>query len=544
LRRLEATAVKPMMAGGGAALHPAAQAGFSAGFNFDFTGLRIHSGPDVDRAAARLGVPAYAWGSNIAVTPGAAADPRIVAHELAHVVQQNTGQTTDLAATNSPVERRRLEQQAEAAARDVLAGASLPASTRTGQSAVLQGFDPPYHEQSIIGGAAGSFTPEETGKIYEANWRRDFSQASPALADIALIWKQLKDADVPGRPALQLKLAATILAVVVKPDLLAGETYGGYQSFEHMDNPGGAAAGEADARWAGARDAIAGYIQDSRGYIKYNLAQAVRLSRAGWNPPDNDGGKRVGDAWSKGKPPNSYDPGTVSPPQELDSPKPVRDPKESSAVVAQDVTAIAKTQPNATSTPTKGFGADPDIADKLGRASHALEDFFAHSNFIELAQRQAGGEAIGAKDLRTGTFGAGDKAHALADKINAIVATINAHRDLIPANILPDSLLEKFTNLGKTAEAIASITTGPPTGSPNATSHTALNKDEPSRPNFALALQLSTQADHLVFESIHRAMQATLPDASAQIVYDTYAIVDALINVPSDAHPLKSIYHP
>jgi Zn-dependent peptidase ImmA (M78 family) len=50
----------------------------------------------------------------------AASNPHIVAHELAHVVQQHTGQTAGLAGAGGKAERRRLEQQAESAARDVL----------------------------------------------------------------------------------------------------------------------------------------------------------------------------------------------------------------------------------------------------------------------------------------------------------------------------------------------------------------------------------------------------------------------------------------
>lgn len=534
--------LNPILASCGQALPSTTRAALGARFNFDFSSLRIHTGQQVERNAAVLGVPAYTWGSNIALTSNAATHEHILMHELVHVVQQQTGQTAGLATSNSTAERARLEQQAEVFSRRVLAGSQLPSMARPTQpTPVLQGFDPNYHEESVIAGAAGSFTPEEIGKIYEANWRRDFSQASPALADIALIWKQLNDAPASpaGFPMLQAKLAGAILAVVLHPWRAGGETYGGYQSFEHMDNPGD---DEANARWAGSAEGIAGYIADSRAYIKQKLAQAVRLARAGWNPPDDVYAKRVTDAWSNGKPLVSYDSNAIAPPPEIDKPKSVKDPSESSAVVAADVAAIAYKDPQATLTPTRGFGTDPAIADDLGRASHALEDFFAHSNFVELARPSAPGTAITATDLRTGTFGLGDKAGALADKINTIVTSIKAHRQLIPSVILPDSVLAKFANVARTADILASVTTGPPTGSIKATSHFALNKDEPTRPNFDLALRLSTEADRRVFESIHRAMEASLPDVSSQIVYDTYALIDALINIPSDTHPLKSFY--
>jgi hypothetical protein len=248
----------------------------------------------------------------------------------------------------------------------------------------------------------------------------------------------------------------------------------------------------------------------------------------------------MSDAWAKGTPPAGYDlmdpyAGRARPPQGLGEPKKVPNPTESSSVIASDVTAIARKNPAAAGAATTGFAADPQVADNLGRASHALEDFSAHSNFVELTQKQAAGNQIGPKDLMTGTFGGGDKAHSLADKIYAIVAEIKAHRDLMPTFVLPDAALAEFSKVADTLDAAANLSTGPG-------SHTALNKDEPGRPNFAKAHELATAADRLVFESIHRAMQASLPETSSQIVYDTYALVDSLVNVPSDSHPLKALY--
>ena len=48
-----------------------------------------------------------------------------------------------------------------------------------------------------------------------------------------------------------------------------------------------------------------------------------------------------------------------------------------------------------------------------------------------------------------------------------------------------------------------------------------------------------------VFESIHRALQASLPETSSQIVYDTYDLVDSIVSIPSATHPLMPVYsHP
>ena len=528
----------------GQTLDPETRAFFESHFAYDFRDVRIHTDTRAAQSARAVNALAYTVGSHVAFAPGrfsprTPGGQQLLAHELTHVVQQRSNSASEASHISSPGEPA--EREAALAERAIHFGEAPPSVTSSAPA--LQAFDPDYHETATMDGLAGTFTPQEIGKIYEANWRRDYSQASPAFADIALTWKRLKDATTPQEEVkLQLELAGEIAGIAKNPGSLSGETYGGYQTWEHMDNPGGAAATEADARWAGTGpgDGITGYIRDSRAYIKQDLAQAVGIARQKTNPPDDDFGRRMADAWAGGTPPPNYDitdayAGRTRPPQGLGVPKSVPDPTQSSSVVASDVAAIAARNPSATNTATTGFASDPQVADDLGRAAHALEDFFAHSNFVELTQQIGAGKTISSKDLRTGTFGGGDKAHSLADKIRGIVSEILAHRDLAPSLVLPDILLNKFLDAAANLENAATLTTGP-------TSHTALNKDEPSRPNFAKAHQLAVAADHLVFESIHRAIQASMPETSSQVVYDTYALVDSLVNIPSNSHPLKTLF--
>jgi hypothetical protein len=89
--------------------------------------------------------------------------------------------------------------------------------------------------------------------------------------------------------------------------------------------------------------------------------------------------------------------------------------------------------------PTGHWG--PDVADAMGRAGHALEDFFAHSNFVELAIGQpaptllynpATGKVEPVQDqLGTGAFGDNDKLHSLAHKIRAIADEIESEMPLV-----------------------------------------------------------------------------------------------------------------
>jgi LysM repeat protein len=116
----DATAVKTMaeagLSGGGGELpHRAA---LEAGFGTDLSSIRAHTGDRAASASRAIGAEAYTYGTDIAFT---AADPsrELVAHEVAHAIQQRSG-----AAPASGVGRAGDEFEAEAdqAARVVAGG--------------------------------------------------------------------------------------------------------------------------------------------------------------------------------------------------------------------------------------------------------------------------------------------------------------------------------------------------------------------------------------------------------------------------------------
>lgn len=53
-------------------------------FGYDFSKVRIHE----DASVKELSAKAYVSGHDIVFAPGASSDPALLAHELAHVVQQ------------------------------------------------------------------------------------------------------------------------------------------------------------------------------------------------------------------------------------------------------------------------------------------------------------------------------------------------------------------------------------------------------------------------------------------------------------------------
>ncbi len=246
----------------------------------------------------------------------------MLAHELAHVVQQSTGATADLTA---PGRADALEQSAEHTA-DASRAHTVPAPASSLRPlaapvyAAAQAYDPRYHRRSLVHGLSDSgFTDEDVGKIYAANWERDMSQAHPVLGLIAARWKEIKVAAKRGETPLQPRIDAFNGAVdyALKPSTVAeiynSESYGGYRFYEHMDNPGAdpmldptKAKDEKDKlrREAARKDLYADaggiprYMADGRDYIKAQLVRAAEAQSGTTLGEDTAAGK-VRDAWAE-----------------------------------------------------------------------------------------------------------------------------------------------------------------------------------------------------------------------------------------------------
>lgn len=77
---------------GGRPLDSSTRAFMEPRFGVDFGSVRLHTGSEAQRAAARLGARAFTYGRSIWLGRGASeSDRRLMAHELTHVVQQGGG---------------------------------------------------------------------------------------------------------------------------------------------------------------------------------------------------------------------------------------------------------------------------------------------------------------------------------------------------------------------------------------------------------------------------------------------------------------------
>jgi len=82
--------------GGGSPLDSATRSTMESAFGTSFEGVRVHTDAQASKSAESVGANAYTVGSDVVFReghfdPGSASGQRTIAHELAHVVQQQQG---------------------------------------------------------------------------------------------------------------------------------------------------------------------------------------------------------------------------------------------------------------------------------------------------------------------------------------------------------------------------------------------------------------------------------------------------------------------
>jgi hypothetical protein len=111
-------------------------------FGFDFSQVRVHADADAARSAASIGARAYAVGPHIVFgggehAPNSRAGATLMAHELAHVVQQRGRMSADLDSLEIGASRGSAESSAHLAAQQVIAGrAASGLASHTGAASI------------------------------------------------------------------------------------------------------------------------------------------------------------------------------------------------------------------------------------------------------------------------------------------------------------------------------------------------------------------------------------------------------------------------
>jgi hypothetical protein len=163
-RRHAASVASRAFAGGGASLPATERAIFGTRFGWDFAGVRLHAGPDGAAACDRIDARAFTAGRDIAFgrdayAPGTHEGRRLLAHELAHVVQQSRG-----GGVPPPAGDAALEGDADRAAAAALAGGAANVAGASGVGIAREPNDAPKKPQPDPD-AAFHYVPAPQGSV-------------------------------------------------------------------------------------------------------------------------------------------------------------------------------------------------------------------------------------------------------------------------------------------------------------------------------------------------------------------------------------------
>lgn len=338
----------------GAALDGATRRAMELGFGADFSAVRVHTDARAAESASAVNSLAYTAGSDIVFgagryEPGSRHGLHLLAHELAHVLQQDAtvGANGELLLGNVDAPE---ETEAELAADAVVEGRPARPARGSGPPILARFSDTGHHVVEEAGLAGAGFSEAQIKAVERGNVQRDYSQVG-----------------VVGNALL----------------LCDPKAYGGYRPEEHFDN----------------------YLWDA-------VTQ-------GWRTRGGSALREEG--VDIGRTPIDY--------------------------ITAELDSLA------------GLGPTQSGLLHLGNAFHTVEDFFAHSNFVELMQ--------------------GDTSHG---------ATLMTGNPTGPSQSVP-RILEAITPPGiqehYRAQSEAAIRSAAPG------THTVMAHDEPTTANYVAARRLA-----------------------------------------------------
>lgn len=329
--------------------------------------VRVHTGPAAAELAAEKGLAAFAVGRDVFFAAGRYQpdDPDgrfILLHELAHAVQQGDagGQEPDLSGAGAGA-----EAQADQAASAALTGessavtaapvsmAGFSATARTDEHGNRVDTDICHENQTMEAADAAGLSEEEASHVYSGNWQQDMNQVLlPALDG------HLEALITALGPAIYEAINICHFAHFGF-GLDGSEEFGSYDPVDHIDNPGGQYGDDVfDQSSPASADANenAGSADDPFIELDDRYADAY----------DHMKENRVGEVY------NADDPEAY----QVD---------ESGIPVYMTASALAMHDALDSAARMGGDVAEDDGLQLAGAALHVMQDFYAHSNFCEIA---------------------------------------------------------------------------------------------------------------------------------------------------------------
>lgn len=325
-------------------------------YGMTFGDVTIRKDSEADKMASQKGFAAFTDGHDIYLSTSASGEElsHILLHELAHVA---AGRGQSPSAKGSASEEQDADEAAVAAARGEKARIKKA-------SKGVRGFTPPGHERSTeTAFVENGHTEEEAKEAYKANWERDWSALIvPTFEPIQPILLLFMDLDCWSKFGEGVDI----------------ENLGAYDPVAHLDNPSGMDAGTA---WDPSTSPTA------------NNHQLADTGNTGWSLTDPR------------YPGFSGTPGIANQKEQSDA-----------FMVNEDglvnyMTASQQMMIEKTKEAGRQRSENPDISNWRNAyedADHLGQDFFAHSNFCEIATNiliQDGKVAGASEPIDTGVHG-------------------------------------------------------------------------------------------------------------------------------------------
>ena len=379
----------------------------------DLSKVRVHTGSAAAQQGKALNAKAFTVGANIHLGAGVGlGDEEVLAHELVHVVQQQGGGGGGGggAATKVGARNDSAEVEADAVAKAVVAGGPAPAISTGHDPSTVRRFGAGFGEDghgSVEKDAAGkSGNSQGLKEMYSGNFMRDMNQLNvpTVINNLKGLPKDVanpKGDSIGGKGAVEITtalikaMAILELGPEIAKKLINKGAIGAYRPEEHIDNPMG----------TGAADTIVTNTDPNRTDKDGKKGKKIEVGE----PRSGDGtvatkkvDKTAVDAADKVKAAlgmadqvEVVDPKGTG--QDADRDRDLKgsafdgNQVENAKLYEVSPGGLANHIYNSTES-VKGrwlkaakLGATAIGRSEFGAGSHAVEDYFSHSNFVEVA---------------------------------------------------------------------------------------------------------------------------------------------------------------
>jgi len=406
--RGQAAAQQAAGATGGAPLPNDVRLRMEQKFRADFSNVRVHNDAQAQRGGEDLNAPAYTVGDNIFFRAGhSPRDENILAHELVHVVQQGGAQPTAGAAKVGG-RGDAAEAEADKVGAAVAGGGEAPAISTGHDASTVRRFGAGFNEDghgSIEKDAAGASGDSQGLKeMYSGNFMRDMNQLNVptvinGLQGLPKDVANPKGDKIGGKGAVELTtavikaMAILELGPKIANNLINKGAIGAYRPEEHIDNPMGTGAADTivtntDPKHKKADGKLPVQVGEPR--PADGTVATKMVDKAPHTPMDQVKAKLgMGDkvevvdaAGSSADADRDRDlKGSAFDGNQVENPK----------LYQVSPSGMANHIYNSNES-VKGrwlkagqLGSSPLGRSEFGAGSHAVEDYFSHSNFVEVA---------------------------------------------------------------------------------------------------------------------------------------------------------------